>query len=188
MNVQFVLYVKRILNRKLDFFFIIWMYRATKRCVGLLWGSVRSWGDFGHWAGEGPVRLGAAGLRGAAARGRCEPASCRGRGRRGCGGAAAPALPLLSLPFLSPPFSSFPSPPFPFPCGGARWGERGAPGGFPAAGAASPETGPFWGLLPETLCLSPFWGWKLIFNASAAHKSFCSTSSVVSKHRNHFTL
>lgn len=113
------------------------------------------------------------------------------RGGRPCPSLPFSSLPLLSLPFLSLPFSFFPFPSFPFPVrarGGACWGERGAPRGFPAAGAASPETGPFWGLLPETLCLSPFWGWKLIFNASAAHKSFCSTSNVVSKHRNHFAL
>lgn len=79
-----------------------------KRFAGLVWGSVRSWGDFGRWAGEGPVRLRAAGLRGAAARGRCEPASCRGRGRRGCGGAAAPARPCPSPPFPSFLSLSFP--------------------------------------------------------------------------------
>lgn len=196
MNVQFVHYVKRILNRKLDFFFLYYLDVQSHEAVcGLAVGLGeelrRFWPLGGRGAGEvarcrpeGSRRQGA--LRARLVSGP-RPEGLR-RGGRPCPSLPFSSLPLLSLPFLSPPFSSFPSPLFPFPCGGARWGERGAPGGFPAAGAASPGTGPFWGLLPETLCLSPFWGWKLIFNASAAHKSFCSTSSVVSKHRNHFAL
>lgn len=164
-------YPKRILNRKLDFFFL------------LLFGCTEPWSGLWAWCG---ARWGAEAILAAGrARGRwgCalpawgEPppggAASPPRGGAAAGGAAAGQPPLLVAALLlpSPPFSPFPFPSFlffpfpsfPFPVRRCPLRRAGGPGGLPCCWGCVPWNGAVLGLAPRNAVFVALLGLKIDF-------------------------